>query len=954
MCHAHKIFVVLAATFALVTGATTVAEPVYEGHAGESTEVDGAKHVNERPVGARPASDRKYLDPNARTDRDWNGDAADPSDDFEPGKNEPNHRTIILFPGLASSRLRISRIGKKSACGGSLDDSLGGGIRGSVWANPALSAANPPCFLECITLNTGNYSDNACSVRPDEGLDAIAELAPGVISGELSSVFGHLINDLIAMGYVPHMELVAVPYDFRLPMFKLEQRDGYFMEIKSTIELAVKRRERSFRHKLWSRAVDAEPDEEGHGVIFVAHSLGNVIVRYFLDWLQNELGMNQYQQWVDDHIYMYFALNAALNGAEEAYNVILSGSTSGFPITLAAAHAIQTSWGSIPLQFVTGGNYTARNSRFTCARCRTGKPQKNADPQIDRADHAVVNITLPSGRVKLLTANDLLDPATWHGLGKHDPLLHRTAIHLQIHQYYAGIGRQFMFTDSLKQPWERPPIKRVVCAYGTGLKTPIGYAYNQHNASGFTLTHSRFEEEDEQYVIEHGKVRNTKVWSTRVEQDAGLRRTAAPSADYLYRRKATSGDGTVPYDSLSWCHNWLRDGEITVTTVPQDKYNLHEFAQRNMDRGGSKSEDTKSETGQGNVNVFYEEGHIDTAGRAVTTAVWELDKQEHRDILIGDVFRREFQAELESMLRAQKARQFQYRKIREHMFNERHNVARKRMLAHRPKVDADCYWDYYNVECKPLLYCLYAYRFGDIHLSQSCRLNVTHTEIVNAERLSNSGKKKYSLGVSDLQSDAVENPGADTKGLDTILAGASVSVDSEMCKTDSSQVSYGPQKDADCYFDYHEAQCMPAPECIYKYKFGDYALSHSCRLSDIGRRRVKAQQELRDKEIANGVCTSKEDCSAHATSKISEILEAATTTQETCTEQEVVDLTRACTATTHRVRHCLRQRPAHKNAQQHQCDCVTASQEFQECMGRCWTVARDILCVRPVAAHPPG
>lgn len=70
----------------------------------------------------------------------------------------------------------------------------------------------------------------------------------------------------------------------------------------------------------------------------------------------------------------------------------------------------------------------------------------------------------------------------------------------------------------------------------------------------------------------------------------------------------------------------------------------------------------------------------------------------------GDRFRREFQAELESMLRAQKARQFQYRKIRDHMFNERHNVARKRMLAHRPKLDTDCYWDYYNVQCKPLLY----------------------------------------------------------------------------------------------------------------------------------------------------------------------------------------------------------------------------------------------------------
>lgn len=68
-------------------------------------------------------------------------------------------------------------------------------------------------------------------------------------------------------------------------------------------------------------------------------------------------------------------------------------------------------------KFPGAGNYTARNSRFTCERCRTGRPQKNADALVDSADHPVVNITLPSGRVKLLTANDLLDPATWHRLG---------------------------------------------------------------------------------------------------------------------------------------------------------------------------------------------------------------------------------------------------------------------------------------------------------------------------------------------------------------------------------------------------------------------------------------------------------------------------------------------------------------------------------------------------------
>lgn len=45
--------------------------PLFLGHGEETSEFEGgAAHVNERPVGARPATDPKYFDPNARTDRD--------------------------------------------------------------------------------------------------------------------------------------------------------------------------------------------------------------------------------------------------------------------------------------------------------------------------------------------------------------------------------------------------------------------------------------------------------------------------------------------------------------------------------------------------------------------------------------------------------------------------------------------------------------------------------------------------------------------------------------------------------------------------------------------------------------------------------------------------------------------------------------------------------------------
>ena len=39
-----------------------------------------------------------------------------------------------------------------------------------------------------------------------------------------------------------------------------------------------------------------------------------------------------------------------------------------------------------------------------------------------------------------------------------------------------------------------------------------------------------------------------------------------------------------------------------------------------------------------------------------------------------------------------------------------------------PQADHYCTWDYYHVRCANPKYCKYQYRFGDIHLGQSCRI----------------------------------------------------------------------------------------------------------------------------------------------------------------------------------------------------------------------------------------
>lgn len=45
----------------------------------------------------------------------------------------------------------------------------------------------------------------------------------------------------------------------------------------------------------------------GPSVVF-AHSMGNNVFRYFLEWLKLEIAPKGYNQWLDEHIHAYFAV----------------------------------------------------------------------------------------------------------------------------------------------------------------------------------------------------------------------------------------------------------------------------------------------------------------------------------------------------------------------------------------------------------------------------------------------------------------------------------------------------------------------------------------------------------------------------------------------------------------------------------------------------------------------
>lgn len=65
-----------------------------------------------------------------------------------------------------------------------------------------------------------------------DGMAAVSELDPGLVTGPLSTIWGSLIRDLVTNFGLGPDELVVAPYDWRLPPSKLQQRDKYFSSLK--------------------------------------------------------------------------------------------------------------------------------------------------------------------------------------------------------------------------------------------------------------------------------------------------------------------------------------------------------------------------------------------------------------------------------------------------------------------------------------------------------------------------------------------------------------------------------------------------------------------------------------------------------------------------------------------------------------------------------------------------
>ncbi|MCD7463116.1 hypothetical protein HAX54_049989 [Datura stramonium] len=593
----------------------------------------------------------------------------------------------IIIPGFASTQLRAWSI---------LDcpySPLDFNPLDLVWLDTTklLSAVN--CWLKCMMLDPYNQTDHSeCKSRPDSGLSAITELDPGYITGPLSSVWKEWIKWCIEFG-IEANAIIAVPYDWRLSPSKLEERDLYFHKLKLTFETALKLR-------------------GGPSIVF-AHSLGNNVFRYFLEWLKLEIAPKEYRRWLDDHIHAYFAVGAPLLGAIETVKATLSGSTFGLPVSEGTARLMFNTFGSsiwmLPFsKYCTTDNVYRRH--FSGGN-RKNHHAYNCDEHELQSKYSgwptnIINIEVPSIRGNeaypsfvetsqtnssgmecgfptqlSFSAREVSDGTFFKAIKDYDPDSERL-LHLLKKSYHAD-----PILNPLT-PWERPPLKNIFCIYGVDSKTEVGYYFapsGKPYPDNWIITDVIYEIEGSLYSRS----------GNLVEGNPG----------------AASGDETVPYHSLSWCKNWLGP-EVNITRTPQSEHDGSDVqVHRNIEhQHGEDIVPDMTRLPTVKYITYYEDSESSPGTR---TAVWELDKANHRNIVRSPALMRELWLEMWHDIHPDKKSNFVTKAKR------------------GPLRDEDCYWDYGKARCAWPEHCEYRYLFGDVHLGQSCRLKNSTSDLLS-------------------------------------------------------------------------------------------------------------------------------------------------------------------------------------------------------------------------------
>lgn len=360
-----------------------------------------------------------------------------------------------------------------------------------------------------------------CSKKAS-GLDAVDYLNPGILTGELSYVFGPTIDLLInEVGYIEGFNLEAAPFDFRLPPKMLEERDGYFSKTQRRLENMYKK-------------------NDGTRVVLLAHSMGCRIVQYFLYWVEKKSG----REWIDKHVELFFMLGGPLLGSPKTLRGMISGDKMGLEAFLNDEQALKLcrGIGSIPWLFPGGPRAFLRASNEIATR-----DSKEPLDESDSRPFGVLNIRTDFAKSHFLSVR----PQKFFELSNAAYLWPAME---------ANFSEEVIPDEALGKA---PPVGRLLHMYGFGLKTEACFFYKRSKQGLSLITDVKLSdmglgpgEVFPGLYCRNGICYQTEALESKVPENEREEPEDCAESCLSLHHCGHAGDGTVPYHSLAYSKSW--------------------------------------------------------------------------------------------------------------------------------------------------------------------------------------------------------------------------------------------------------------------------------------------------------------------------------------------------------------------------------------------------------------
>eukprot|EP00123_Amoebidium_parasiticum_P001264 comp12311_c0_seq1/m.7154 comp12311_c0_seq1/g.7154 ORF comp12311_c0_seq1/g.7154 comp12311_c0_seq1/m.7154 type:complete len:1076 (-) comp12311_c0_seq1:32-3259(-) len=487
-------------------------------------------------------------------------------------RSMPKKPPVILFPGFMSTRLVAW---KYKPCVGFPIEPLD-----VLWVSVEKVAqtmvSDPKCWLDCLALGPNQTDPADCVVRAMDGLEALTELVPGMLTTAFTTIFGALIRYMAKELAYNSIHMFAMPYDWRLSPDMMQERDGYFLRIKKRIEAI-------YEHNQMP-------------AVAIGHSQGNSVFLHFMRWLEHEYP-DQWEDWVERHVGSYYGLGAPLLGAHDAVHGLMIGNSMGMPFANSLAKNMALTFGTLNWFNPHNGNVSLLPHGQLTNQYRV----------YDRWNGYVANITWPNKTVTHYGADDVQSGRLFADMARET---NDARFLNQLRILNSNYKNQAF--NHIADGYARPPVKHVYMIYGINWDTVVAEAFNIHSSQP-----------------------EPTISKIHLETKGGVIKDKL-SGDIVGKNHfGKSGDSTVPYVSLSWAMLWHKNAsDITVKHEPAK---VIEYYDHPIGKWGEKTVLSLMNINEPAYSIYASKD--ESSGQTCTTSVIEIEGggSDHRS-LVKDPF----------------------------------------------------------------------------------------------------------------------------------------------------------------------------------------------------------------------------------------------------------------------------------------------------------------------------